>query len=445
VARDASAVSSAPKQLLSLSDGIVLICGMVIGAGIFKAPSIVAASTSSNAEFLFAWILGGVVSVCGALVYAELASRYPETGGEYAYLARAFGRGAAFVFAWSRMTVIQTGAIAAVAFVFGDYASEIFRLGDKSSAIYAALGVAALTLLNFAGTVESKTLQKIMQVLLFAGLLFIAVGGLMGGVPARPAAAPAGGGSFGLAMIFVLLTYGGWNEAAYLAGEVRDPGRNMMRILVGGILAVSVLYLLVNLGYLAALGLGGMRESKAVAADVMRVVAGEKGALLLALIVCLAALTTVNAAIFTGARTNYALGRDFALFARLGSWRESGSTPGNALLLQGVIALALVLIASFTPDGFSAMVAYTAPVFWTFFLLTGLTLFVFRKRGGDAPAFRVPLYPVVPLAFCGMCAYMLYSSVNYVRFAVEFGVPVLAGLVIMFAGIPLYFLASRRT
>src|SRR5438309_10433023 len=127
------------------------------------------------------------------------------------------------------MTVIQTGAIAAVAFVFGDYASEIFRLGDKSSAIYAALGVVALTLLNFAGTVESKTLQKVMQVLLFAGLLFIAVGGLMAGAPARPAA-PASGGSFGLAMIFVLLTYGGWNEAAYLAGEVRDPRRNMIQI-----------------------------------------------------------------------------------------------------------------------------------------------------------------------------------------------------------------------
>ncbi len=444
MARDASAVSSAPKQLLSLSDGIVLICGMVIGAGIFKAPSIVAANTSSDAEFVFVWVLGGVVSVCGALVYAELTSRYPETGGEYAFLTRGFGRGAAFVFAWSRMTVIQTGAIAAVAFVFGDYASEIFRLGDKSSAIYAALGVFALTLLNFAGTVESKTLQKIMQVLLFAGLLFIAVGGLMTGAPARPAA-PAGGGSFGLAMIFVLLTYGGWNEAAYLAGEVRDSRRNMMRILVGGILAVAVLYLLVNLGYLTVLGLEGMRESKAVAADVMRVVTGEKGAVLLALIVCLAALTTVNAAIFTGARTNYALGRDFALFARLGSWRESGSTPGNALLLQGVIALALVLIASFTPDGFSAMVAYTAPVFWTFFLLTGLTLFIFRKRGGDTPAFRVPLYPVVPLAFCAMCAYMLYSSVNYVRFAVQFGAPVLAGLIIMFAGIPLYFLARGKT
>src|SRR5207249_12317237 len=184
----------------------------------------------------------------------------------------------------------------------------------------------ALTALNFAGTLHSKLLQTVMQYLLFAGLAFIGIAGLIAGAPAK-AAAPAAGGSFGLAMIFVLLTYGGWNEAAYLGGEVRDARRNMIRILVGGILAVTVLYLLVNLGYLAALGLGGMRQSRAVAADVMRVVTGEKGALLLALIVCLAALTTVNAAIFTGARTNYALGRDFVLFARLGSWREAGSTP----------------------------------------------------------------------------------------------------------------------
>jgi amino acid transporter len=245
-------------------------------------------------------------------------------------------------------------------------------------------------------------------------------------------------------MIFVLLTYGGWNEAAYLSGEVRDPHRNMMRILIGGILAVTVLYLLVNLGYLAALGLGGMKESKAIAADVVRLVAGEKSVILLALIVCLAALTTMNAAIFTGARTNYALGRDFAAFGRLGSWRASGSTPANALLLQGALALVLVAASSVTPDGFTAMVAYTSPVFWTFFLLTAITLFVFRRRGGEAPAFRVPFYPVIPLAFCAACVYMLYSSINYVRFAVEFGVAVLAGLAIMAAGIPLYFLVKGR-
>src|SRR5688572_9926543 len=255
-----------PKQLLSLWDGIVLICGMVIGAGIFRAPSVVAGNVSSNWEFIAAWVLGGVVSLCGALVYAELAARHPDTGGEYAFLSRGRGRGVAFVFAWARMTVIQPGAIAAVAFVFGDYASEMLRLGEKSSAIYAAIGVAALTVLNVVGTRESKTLQTIMQMLLFAGLLFIAVAGFLAGAPPKPAAAAASSGTFGLAMIFVLLTYGGWNEAAYLSGEVRDARRNMIRILIGGILAVTVIYLVVNLGYLAALGLAGMRESKAVAA-----------------------------------------------------------------------------------------------------------------------------------------------------------------------------------
>ncbi|HYL91113.1 MAG TPA: amino acid permease [Burkholderiales bacterium] len=434
-----------PLEQLTVFDGIVLVCGMVIGAGIFKAPSIVAANSSSAAEFIFAWALGGAVSLCGALVYAELAARYPETGGEYLFLARGWGRGVAFVFAWARLSVIQTGAIAAVSFVFGDYASEILRLGEKSSAIYAALGVVGLTLLNIAGTLESKLLQRVMQVALFGGLLFLAGAGLLG-PSAPPAGAAAGTGSFGLAMIFVLLTYGGWNEAAYLAGEVRDARRNMIRVLIGGILTVTVLYMLVNLGYLAALGLAGMKASKAVAADVVRAVAGEKGAVLVAIIVCLAALTTMNAAIFTGARTTYAFGRDFARFASLGMWREAGSTPANALILQGAITLALVGAGSLTPDGFSAMVAYTAPVFWTFFYLTGTTLFLFRERTAERPAFRTPLYPHVPIAFTVMCAYMLYSSVDYIRnpdIGPSFGAAVFAGLIIMAAGVPLYF-ASRR-
>lgn len=449
MARDAESVvqtGAAPRPLLSVPDGIVLLCGMVIGVGIFKAPSIVAGATSSAAEFLGAWLLGGLVSLCGALVYAELAARHPDTGGEYAYLSRGLGRGVAFVFAWSRITVIQTGAIALVAFVFGDYASELLRLGGNSSAIYAALGVVALTALNVAGTLQSKTLQKILQTLLFAGLIVIGVAGLASGGLPKPAEA-GGGGAFGLAMIFVLLTYGGWNEAAYLAGEVREARRNMTRILVWGIVVISLLYLFVNLGYLAALGQDGMRGSKVVAADVIRVAIGERGAVLLALIVCVAALTTMNAAIFTGARTTWALGRDFALFARLGHWRDAGSTPANALLLQGAIALLLVAASASTPDGFSAMVAYTSPVFWTFFLLTAVTLFVFRLRGGAAPAFRVPLYPLIPLAFCGACLFMLYSAIDYVRnpvFGPKFGDMVLGGLVVMLAGIPLYFLVRRR-
>jgi APA family basic amino acid/polyamine antiporter len=437
---------SAPKPLLSVTDGVFLTVGMILGALIFKAPSTVAGATSGAGEFLFAWLIGGAVSLCGALVYAELASRHPDTGGEYMFLSRGLGRGVAFLFAWSRMTVIQTGAIAAVAFVFGDYASEIWRLGANSSAWWAGAAVVALTALNVAGTLQTKALQKAMEIVLIAGLVAFSIAALVVGGTPKPAA-PAGGGSLGFAMIFVLLAYGGWNEAAYLAGEVKDARRNMTRILVFGVLAVTALYLLVNLAYLAVLGHGGIRDSKAVAADVMRALAGDRGAVLLALIVCVSVVTTMNAAIFTGARTNYALGRDFALFAHLGAWRERGSTPANALLLQGAVTLLLVAAGAATPDGFNAMVAYTSPVFWTFFFLTGLTAFVFRRREPSGAGFRTPLYPVVPLAFLLSCAYMLYSSINYVRnpdYGPKFGYAVLAGLVVMAAGIPLYFLARKK-
>jgi len=435
-------VRVAPSALLSVADGIFLTVGMIIGALIFKAPSTVAGATSGPLEFLFAWLFGGVVSLCGALVYAELAARHPDTGGEYVFLTRGFGRGVAFLFAWSRMTVIQTGAIAAVAFVFGDYASEILSLGKSSSAIWAAISVVALTLLNLAGTLQSKLLQKIMETALVGALIAVSIAALLtGGAPAKPAAPPEPAASFGFAMIFVLLAYGGWNEAAYLAGELREGGRSMLRILVAGVVAVTALYLLVNLGYLAVLGHAGVRDSKAVAADVMRAIAGEKGALLLSVIVCVSVLTTVNAALFTGARTSYAFGRDFRVFGGLGTWRAAGSTPANALLLQGAITLALVGAGAATPDGFNAMVAYTTPVFWTFMYLVGASLFVLREKQREQPAFRVPLYPHIPFAFCLTCLYMLKSSIDYARVSSEFGFAVVAGLVVMALGIPLYFKA----
>jgi APA family basic amino acid/polyamine antiporter len=436
----------APRELLSVPDGIFLVAGMVIGVGIFKLPGLVAGAAGSATQFFLAWIIGGIACLCGALVYAELASRYPETGGEYAFLRRGLGDGAAFVFAWSRMTVIQTGAIAAVSFVFGEYASQIVSLGSASTAVWAAVGVAVLTGLNIAGTLQSKTLQKVMEILLILALAAVAIGGIVkGGTPAKPD--PSSGGMFTLMMIFVFYTFGGWNEGAYLAGEVRDARRNMVKVLAGGLLLVTVLYLLVNWGYYRVLGLSGLKESKAIAVDTMRVIAGERAALLIAVIVCISALTTMNAAIFTGARTNWALGRDYPLFAFLGNWRAAGSTPANALIVQLAIMLVLIWAGSTTRDGFEAMVAYGLPVFWTFLLLTGITLFVFRARSGETPVFRTPLYPVVPIAFLAMCAFMVWSSFDYVAnspYGPKFGNLVLAGLIVMAVGIPLYFFARRK-
>ena len=444
--RNAGAVSAAPKQLLTVPDGVFLVAGMVIGVGIFKLPGLVAMNAGSGTQFFLAWLVGGVLCLCGALVYAELASRHPETGGEYAFLRRGLGEGAAFVFAWARMTVIQTGAIAGVAFVFGEYASQIVSLGAHSNAIWAALGVAALTALNLAGTPQSKTLQKVMEVLLILALLAIAVGGITAGGEAKPAAQPSSG-AFGLMMIFVLYTFGGWNEGAYLAGEVHDARRNMVKVLAGGLILVTLLYLVVNWGYYRVLGLSGLKESKAIAVDTIRAVAGDKAALVVAVVVCVSALTTMNAAIFTGARTNWALGRDYPLFSFLGSWRESGSTPANALLVQLAIMLALIWAGAATRDGFEAMVAYGLPVFWTFLLLTGITLFVFRWKSNETPAFRVPLYPVVPIVFLGMGAFMIWSSYDYVAnspYGPKFGALVLAGILVMAAGIPLYFFARKK-
>jgi APA family basic amino acid/polyamine antiporter len=442
---DGNKSAIAPKELLSVPDGIFLVAGMVIGVGIFKLPGLVAGNAAGAGEFFAAWIVGGIACLCGALVYAELASRFPETGGEYAFLRRGFGEGTAFVFAWSRMTVIQTGAIAAVSFVFGEYASQIVSFGAQSNAIWAAICVAVLTGLNLLGTLQSKGLQKVMEILLITALAVIAIGGIaIGGAPAAPE--KAGSSSFALMMIFVLYTFGGWNEGAYLAGEVRDARRNMVKVLAGGIILVTALYLLVNWGYYRAIGLTGLRESKAIAVDTMRLIAGQNAALLVALVVCVSALTTINAAIFTGARTNWALGRDYRAFAFLGNWRESGSTPANALLFQGAIVLALIWAGSTTRDGFEAMVAYGLPVFWSFLLLTGITLFIFRSREKET-TFRVPLYPVVPIVFLAMCAFMVWSSFDYVAnspYGPKFGNLVLAGLVVMAVGIPLYFFARRK-
>lgn len=437
-----------PLELLSVGDGIFLTVGMIIGALIFKAPSTVAGATSGSGQFLLAWLAGGLISLCGAFVYAELASRHPHTGGEYVFLSQGMGRGVAFLFAWSRMTVIQTGAIAAVAFVFGDYASEIFRLGEHSSAIWAALAVALLTVLNLVGTLQSKALQKLMESALITGLVIFSIAAILIGGSPPPAAAPqSASGSFGFAMIFVLLAYGGWNEAAYLAGEVRDARRNMLRILVWGVVAVTALYLLVNIGYLAVLGHGGIRDSKAVAADVMRALAGEQGAMVLALLVCVSVLTTINAAIFTGARTSWALGRDFSTLRFLGDWRPTGSTPANALILQGAITLVLVAAGAATPDGFNAMVAYTAPVFWLFMYLVATSLFIMRDRAKERPAVAVPWYPHIPFVFSVSCLYMLYSAIDYVRnpeYGPKFGWAVGAGLIVMAAGIPLYFWSRQK-
>jgi amino acid transporter len=437
--------SGAPRASLSVVDGALMMVGIIIGIGIFKTPQIVALNVSSEAWFVGAWVLGGVATLIGALVYAELAAAYPSTGGEYHFLTRAYGQPVGFLFAWARTTVIQTGAIAAVCFVLGDYAQQIWSLGTYGSAIYGAVGLFVLTLVNLAGTYESKTAQNVLTVLESSALAAIALVGFIygGGVaPAAPAAATSFG-AFGLAMVLVLITYGGWNEAAYLSADLKNVKRDMIRILLVGTAVVTVLYVLINIAYLNVLGLDGLRKSDAVAATVMGTAFGPIGAIVLSLIVICAAASTINASIFTGARVYHALGQDLQL-ERLRIWNVEGNNPRNAILAQSVIAFALVFFGALSKDGFFGMVLYTSPVFWFFILLVGIALFVLRlKDPGRERPFRVPLYPLTPILFCLMCGYMLYSSLVYAA-SKEANIAGWIGIGVLLLGLPLMFFARGK-
>ncbi|MEJ8800764.1 APC family permease [Pontibacter sp. H249] len=422
-----------PKRALSMTDAIAVIVGIVIGAGIFRTPSMVAANTDSGFMFLIAWVLGGAVSLVGALCYAELTTTFPHTGGDYHFLTRAFGKRLAFLFAWSRMSVIQTGSIALLSFIVGDYLSQLYSIGEFSSVIYAAVVVIVLTAINMVGVTFGAGTQKLLTAIEVFGILAIVVAGLFF-APAEPVApTPAGTASttsVGLAMVFVLLTFGGWNEAAYISAELKSGSKSMVKVLILSIFIITIVYLLINFAYLNVLGINTMAQSSAVANDLMRATFGEGAMYLIGILVAIAALTSANATIFTGARTNYALGRDFPVFSLLGKWNYQTSSPVNAFLVQGAISLALVGLGFFTRNGFETIVEYTAPVFWFFLLMVGIALFVLRRKEPDLERpFRVPLYPVLPLVFCLTSAYLLYSSLMYT------GIGALVGMAVLFVGV----------
>lgn len=434
------ATAGDPKAALSVVDAVAIIVGIVVGAGIFRTPGLVAQNAGSAEGALAVWLMGGVVSLLGAMCYAELATTWPHPGGEYHFLARALGRPVAFLFGWARLTVIPTGSIALLAFVFGDYASQIVPLGAYSSSIYAVGSVLAITGLNVFGLRQAQSTQNLLVGTVIVGLLVVIACGLLV-EPVEAIATPvvaepgsASSATWGLAAVFVLLTYGGWNEGAYISAEVRDGRRSIATALIGSLAIVTALYLLANAAYLRALGLERLVQSEAVAAELMEQVAGVHGAQLISLLIALAALTSLNATVITGARTHFALGRDFPLLGVLGRWSGRAGNPVNALLVQGGICLALVGLGALQRRGFETMVEYTAPVFWFFFLLTGTSLFVLRLREPTAERpFRVPLYPLTPLLFCAACAYLLYSSLAYT------GIGALVGVAALALGLPLWF------
>lgn len=449
---------------LRLWDTISIIIGIVVGVSIFRLPSLIFANVASPWQGFAAWALGGALVLVGAFCYAELASRHPQSGGDYAYLTRAFGPWAGFMFGWAQLVVVFTGSIAIMAYVFGDYAAKLFDMASVYAGSFAALAIVALTVLNCAGLTFGKTAQNFLTVAKILGLAGLVVAGFVLGTGGKPEveAAPIENPNFGIAMVLILYTFGGWNDAVFVTAEVRDPRRNVPRALMIGVGIIAALYALVNLAYLNALGLEGLRKSAAPAADAIKQVGlGEWAARAMSLLVMISALGAINGMLLTGSRVYAALGRDHAVFARLGRWNVRRGAPVTALIVQAIVAVLMIgmvdtqygraildwcyqLLAIAPPnwdsfsDGFEMLVAGTSPVFWLFFLLTGASVFILRdSEPARGRHYSMPWYPWPAILFCTMCEYMLWSSVNYA------GKITLIWVVPLLLGVPIYFFSRR--
>jgi amino acid transporter len=469
------------RPRLSLWDSICLIVGIIIGASIYETSPSIFKSSGSAGMGMAAWVLGGVVSLIGALCYAELATCYRSAGGDYTYLTRAYGPKVGFVFAWAELAVIRTGgSIAFMAYVFARYATEFYPLGDHSKLVYALLGIIGLTFINAVGVRPGRLVQNVLTTANIVGLSSVAVIGLVWwlwpglGQPA-PAAAPAGGANpdavpetvtlSALTMVLVFYAYGGWNEAAFIASEVDKPKRNIRRALIIGTLLVTAIYMAVNLAYLAALGYTGVCRSEAIAADMFALPFGEAGRKLISALVMVSALGSVHGLLFTGMRLYGTFGRDHPVFAWLAGKDDQPHSHG-ALFAQALFSIILIAVVelayhwrqivgevarrcgcdldpSFQMNGdIYKLVACTAPVFWLFFLLTGCSLFVLRWRDPHRERpYRVPMYPVLPLVFVVSCAFMLYKSAAYALEQEPAEAVIVIGLMLL--GVPLGIWSAR--
>jgi len=480
--------------VLTLFDGICIIVGTIIGAGIFKTPASVAANVWSVEWLVAIWIIGGVVALIGALCFAELTTCYGEAGGDYAYLKRGYSRHLGFAFSWAAFWIIRPGNIGSMAIIFGSFASELLGIAIPVWG-YAIFGVLALTGLNAIGVYAGKTSQNVLTVIKVVGILLVVAAGVLfwstggnnseskqeqdeivndvsnsineldsktknvpgldlsgeskngveqGGEKIEPSTVeksenpnetildaegknavgekrnPLWGhwNSFWLAMVFVMFTYGGWNDIAFVATEVRKPRVNLFRALILGTTAVILIYLLVNFALVMGLGFG--RLSSLGEQNPTRILVGENlgsiGVVLFSILVCVSCLGAINAMIFTSPRIYWATAVDYPRLQWM-TGTQDGRGWWRSMLMQAGVTTILILVFGSSKEAFELITVATAPYFWLFLALTVMSLILCRSKFGSAKTgFRVPLYPVLPIVFTAACGFMVYRSWEYMVF-----------------------------
>jgi basic amino acid/polyamine antiporter, APA family len=484
-----------PHGQLGLWDTISIIIGIVIGTSIFTTPPTIFENVAGPWEGLGVWLVCGILSLIGAICYAELATTYPRSGGDYVYLTRGFDRPIGFLFDWAQLAVILSASTGAMAFIFGEYCVKLLDTQSGPEwlrfvapaeaadfAWQAAIGaVVVLSLMNFFGVVLGKWVQNLLVLVKLVGLILIVAGGLYAAAddPFHVTNAARGGGGVGLAFILVLYAYGGWNDAAFVAADMRRRS-DIPKALILGTLAITVIYLLVNLAYIVGLGFDDARHFRpTIAADILtKAVAkmfgpehGYIGGKVISAIVMISALGAMNGLIFTGSRVYLSLGKEHTIFGILGYWNKMLRAPIFAIVAQALVSASMILVVGtqqgrdgvndaiarfneFTATdyidpipwgqyfgGFNTLFAGSAPVFWIFFLLSGLSFFSLRGRDPSLARpfmLRAPFYPVLPMIFCGMCLFGFMSAMSYARWIS------LLGFIPLFVGLPLYLVSGHR-
>ncbi len=424
---------------IGLFGATMLVMNGIVGAGIFINPYVVAQQLPSAALILGAWVAGGVVAILGAFIYAELAARSPQAGGQYAYLRDAFHPLAGFLYGWVLLFVIQTGGMAAVAVTFARYLLELTAWPVSERTLVVAT-LAVLTVINCLGVKLGSTVQSalmVVKILAIAGL--IAAGLLLVRSP-RPffsgAAQPASSGmitALGAAMVPVLFAYGGWQTSNFIAAEIRDPRRNLTRALIIGVAGVIVLYVGVNFIFLRALGAAGLAATHVPASSVMRLAMGERGARVIALGIAISALGFLSQSVLTAPRVYFAMARDGLFFRSLARVSEKTHVPVAAIIVQSVWAVVIALSGRY-----EQILNYVVSIDFLFFGLTAATLFRYRREGKSS-SYRAPGHPFTTVLFILSC-WLVVASAIY-----KYPANSMIGVFILLLGLPVYgFWAARQ-
>ena len=448
-----------PRRVLSLFDAVCIIVGTIIGSGIFATAPFIASNTNSFGLLIVIWIGGGLIAMVGAFCFAELMTTNQDAvGGDYVYLKKAYGRQVAFMFAWAAFWIIRPGNIGAMAMIFAQYFEAVAPLGSWDLIVYALGAVILLSISNLVGLRFGKGVQNLLTSAKVIGILAIVILAVL--KPAPDLDLPNGHttiSSLWVAMVLVMFTYGGWNDISFVTGEIRDPKKNLFRCLVLGTLTVTAIYVAVNIAYVVGLGYQNMAGSSAVATDLARQALGEDSALgqrssqLIAFLVCISCLGAINGMILTSPRVYYAVGRDVRPLRFLSQWSHQRDVPWQAIVLQTVVTIGLILICLRFKNAFEVIVVVTAPYFWAFLGITVFALIVLRNRTGfqqstddpKAGIFRVPWYPLPPIFFAAICFGLLYNTINYL-FKQEYGIPFAVVSGVMAVGVLLSFLFSAK-